>query len=173
MDKLFKGRGGEGREKINEVAIGVAEEQRAITPGHGGRGLHERVAQIRDQSLVVGIHVGHPQLDDSRAVGGGARHPFATKGGQGARVADSQGAPHGTQLAKAGRGADERLAAYGFIKAGEALKVGGNEANGCEVHAKTGKGVRQQSTRTPLTTLWQSVLTRSKKLRRRGQVKAR
>src|SRR5580698_5175217 len=67
LDGVFGGRG----EEVDEVAIGIAEEDGAVPPGHERWLLHP-LADDGLQALVLGVDIVNHPLDDGRLVVGGA-----------------------------------------------------------------------------------------------------
>jgi len=63
---------GDGREQVDEVAVGVAEQDGAVAPGHRRRLLHPLVDQ-RGESLVLAVDVVDKELNDHAVVVGGPR----------------------------------------------------------------------------------------------------
>jgi hypothetical protein len=126
--------GRDGGKEIDQVAVGVAQQQRAVAPGHGGGRLHHGVGQQGRQAVVGGIYVGHPKLDDGRAVGRRGGYVGSAKGLQRARAADGQRSGGRAQLGKIGgvlRGGQARRQ---LVELDEGLNIGGNEADGKQVH---------------------------------------
>src|ERR1700722_20729871 len=67
--ELGDGGRGDGGEEVDEVAVGVAEQQRPVAPRHRG-GLVDEVLDEALQVLVHAVHVVDEELDNDGAVGG-------------------------------------------------------------------------------------------------------
>jgi hypothetical protein len=80
--------GADRREEIDEIAVGVAEEQGAVAPGHGRRRLDE-VADDGLQPGIFRIDVGDAEFDDGAVIVGRARRTGSEQGDR-ARAADRQ-----------------------------------------------------------------------------------
>jgi DHA1 family inner membrane transport protein len=82
--ELVDGGLGDGGEEVDEVAVGIAEQQRPVAPWHRG-GLVDEVRDEAGQVLVDSVDVVDEELDDDGAVVG-------RPGGPGSEQRDSAGA---------------------------------------------------------------------------------
>src|SRR6516162_3455222 len=91
LDGLFRGRG----EEVDKVAVGIAEEDRAVSPRHEGW-LLLPVAHDGLEPLVLCVNVVDDPLDDGGLVMGGTGR-VVEESGRGS-VAEGEGARGEVQL---------------------------------------------------------------------------
>lgn len=128
MPRLGRDRG----EEIDQTAIGIAQQRRAIAPGHGGGCLFEGDV-LRREADEIGIDVRRDEFDDHRRVGGGAGNIGAEQR-QSAGAGNGQRAGRRGQLGEIGRGPGGGEAGDGLVEGSEGFGVFGDDAEGNEVH---------------------------------------
>jgi PAS domain S-box-containing protein len=127
LGELLDGGRGDRGEEVDEASVGVTEEQRPVTPGHGG-GLLDDVIDPAGQFLVRLVHVVNQELDDHGPVVSGAgdagpeqRHSPG--------AADRQGRARGGDLSEVLGGPGGGHSRGALVEADEALDVAGDNAD--------------------------------------------
>jgi signal transduction histidine kinase len=123
---------GDRGEEVDEVAVGIAEQDGPVSPGHRGRLLYP-FADEGLQPLVLAVHVIDEELDDHGVVVRGASRVVEQLGRL--RVAEGDGAGRQVQLSEDGRGADSRDACDLLVELNQRLEIVGDHADRCEVHS--------------------------------------
>src|ERR1017187_4271455 len=130
--ELVDGGLGDGSEEVDEVAVGIAEQQRPVAPGHRG-GLIVEVLDEAGQVPVHAVHVVDEELDDDSVVvgrPGGARREQRNGAGAG----DREGGGGGSELSEV-LVRPARLPAGGaLVEPGQAGGVVGDDADRDEIH---------------------------------------
>src|ERR1700722_10527071 len=103
--ELVEGGLGDGGEEVDEVAVGITEQQRPVAPRHRG-GLVDEVLDEAGQVLVHAVDVVDKELDDYGAVvgwPGGARSEQRNGAGAGDRESGGADGELGEVLVRPGR----------------------------------------------------------------------
>lgn len=126
---------GHRREEVDEVAVGVAKQCRAVPPWHRGRFLYPLVDK-RLQARVLGIDVVDAKFDDDGVVVGRA-HGTSAEQLHRLGVADRQRTRWQNELSEDRRGTLRRNACDLFIEHDESIQIVGNDAYRSEIHEIT------------------------------------
>jgi hypothetical protein len=100
--ELVDGGLGDGGEEVDEVAVGIAEQQRPVAPRHRG-GLVDEVLDEAGQVLVHAVHIVDEELDDDGVVVGrpcGAGREQRNSAGAGDREGGGVGGELGEVLVR-------------------------------------------------------------------------
>jgi len=119
-------------DEVDEVAVGVTEQERPVAPRHRG-GLVDEVLDEAGQVLVHAVHVVGEELDDHGAVvartGGAGRERR-----DGAGAADREGGAGGPELGEVLVGSAHLRSCGSLVEVGEAGDVTPDDADRDEVH---------------------------------------
>src|SRR3569623_800161 len=121
-------------EQIDEVPVGVAEQQRPVTPRHRRRRLDRRADHRRD-AAIVRVDVGDAQLEDHRPVRGGTRVGARLEALHRGRAREGKRERAGLDLGELGRGPRGGEVGDSLVERDQAADVFGDDANRREVHA--------------------------------------